>query len=83
MKRPTKSAKRKLPEETQCVVCGGSSFKQKTTSFPFPLPSGQTMNVAGVQVQQCLDCDELTPTYEGRLKLASCIDTFMSLPDKI
>ena len=51
MKRPAKSAKRKLPEETQCAVCGGSSFKQKTTTFPFPLPSGQTMNVAGVQVQ--------------------------------
>ena len=80
MKRPVKSAKRKLPEETQCAVCGGSSIKQKTTTFPFPLPSGQTMNVAGVQVQECLDCHELTPTYEGRLKLARCLDTFMSLP---
>ena len=80
MKRPAKSAKRKRPEETQCDVCGGSSFKQKTTTFPFPLPSGQTINVAGVQVQECSDCHELTPTYEGRLKLARCVDTFMSLP---
>ena len=80
MKRPAKSTKRKRLEETQCAICGGSSLKQKTTTFPFPLPSGQTMNVAGVQVQECSDCHELTPTYEGRLKLARCLDTFMSLP---
>ena len=80
MKRPAKSAKRKLPEETQCAACGGISFTHKTTTFPFPLPSGQTINVAGVQVQECIDCHELTPTYEGRLKLARCLDTFMSLP---
>ena len=81
MRRPAKSRPPKLPEETGCAACGGVSFEQKTTSFPFPLPFGGTIiNVAGVQVQECLDCHELTPTYEGRLKLARCLDAFMSLP---
>jgi YgiT-type zinc finger domain-containing protein len=75
--------KRQPPQNTPCDACGGRSFKRKTTTFPFPLPTGQTMNVAGVQVQECLTCHALTPTDQGRLKLARCVGMFISLPDKI
>lgn len=81
MKRSSKGSKRKpLPEEVQCPACGGRSFKQKATVFPFPLPTGKVIDVAGVHVQECLDCHELTPTYEGRMKLARCLESFLSLP---
>jgi YgiT-type zinc finger domain-containing protein len=82
MKRAA-SLKRQPPQNTPCDACGGRSFKRKTTTFPFPLPTGQTINVAGIQVQECLDCHALAPTHQGKLKLARCLSTFMSLPDKI
>ena len=81
MKRATRSRPAKPPEQTQCTACGGCSFKKKTVTFPFPLPfGGKTIDVADIQVQECRSCHEWTPTYEGRLKLARCLDAFMSLP---
>jgi YgiT-type zinc finger domain-containing protein len=81
MKRATPSRPAKLPEEIQCTACGGRSFTKKTVTFPFPLPfGGKIIDVAGVQVQECRNCHEWTPTYEGRRKLARCLEAFMSLP---
>lgn len=80
MKKSRKSNTQNLMGETNCSACGGSSFKEKTTTFPLNLPSGKTMNVARVQVQECVECGELIPTYDGKLKLARCIEAFYALP---
>ena len=73
---------KKLPENIQCQSCGGKSFKTKITTFPFPTPFGPTIDVKKVPVQECLKCHEVIPTPEGRMKLARCFETFMSIPGR-
>lgn len=59
MKRPAPSRPATLPEELPCTACGGRAFKKKTVTFPFALPfAGKTVDVAGVQVQECRSCHE-------------------------
>jgi len=72
---------KKLPENIRCQSCGNTSFKTKVTTFPFPTPFGPTIDVKKVPVQECLKCHEVIPTPEGRLKLARCLSSFMSIPN--
>ncbi|MGA7540732.1 MAG: hypothetical protein WBW93_18390, partial [Steroidobacteraceae bacterium] len=61
-----------MPKPRTCEKCGSGALKRRSTTYPLMLP-GRQINVARVQLHECADCGNLTPTAAGQAKLQRCL----------
>ncbi|MGD9202542.1 MAG: hypothetical protein PVI26_13345 [Chitinispirillia bacterium] len=73
----TKKSQSKI-SKFSCDKCGGSSFKNTSTTYPLNLFNKQ-INVNRVAVKKCLDCQKLFPTTKGKEKLDRALQAYIMM----
>jgi ribosomal protein L37AE/L43A len=65
-------------EAPKCPNCGSTSLKRVLATHSVHLTGkliGRRVDVYRVQMDKCRDCGTLTPTAEGKAKIARCTKT--------
>jgi ribosomal protein L37AE/L43A len=77
-RRKVKPASEPAAAARKCPQCGSTSLKRLLATHPVHLTgklAGRRVDVYRVEMDKCRHCGTLTPTEEGKAKIARCTKT--------